>query len=416
MASKKIFYGWKIVFASMIVLAINGPATVAVANIFQIPITQEFGISASLFSLINVVTLGVGIFASPYVANKITTDKFKSFLIFSSILYAIFFGLLGLSPNIWISLILSLFVGFGYCATSVLPVATMINNWFISKRGIALSLALSGFGLGGVVFSYLLTFLINNFGWRYTYIIYALIMLLISLPLIAFIYKQKPEDINEKPLEIMDNKRQDNKKVSDNKINSKFDDTLKTTYFALLMVGAVLIGISNNSGLGQFPPFLNQLYDINPAVKAATVIAIYSAFGIVGKILLGIICDKFGTVKAVVFASSILAISYILIIFAKQPFYAISAAVLFGLGNGIGTVVPPLFTSSIYSNVGYPKAYGYVQSSIQLGMTLGSFIAASIAGIYSYNMSWIVSSIICVAMAICWVYSYKLSKKTIGVK
>lgn len=137
MASKKIFYGWKIVFASMIVLAINGPATVAVANIFQIPITQEFGISASLFSLINVVTLGVGIFASPYVANKITTDKFKSFLIFSSILYAIFFGLLGLSPNIWISLILSLFVGFGYCATSVLPVATMINNWFISKRGIA---------------------------------------------------------------------------------------------------------------------------------------------------------------------------------------------------------------------------------------------------------------------------------------
>lgn len=52
-------------------------------------------------------------------------------------------------------------------------------------------------------------------------------MLLISLPLIVFIYKQKPEDINEKPLEIMGNKKQDNKKVSDNKINSKFEDTVK---------------------------------------------------------------------------------------------------------------------------------------------------------------------------------------------
>ena len=42
MKNNKIFYGWWIVLASAVALAVMGPASVAVANLFQNPVTQEF--------------------------------------------------------------------------------------------------------------------------------------------------------------------------------------------------------------------------------------------------------------------------------------------------------------------------------------------------------------------------------------
>lgn len=83
-------------------------------------------------------------------------------------------------------------------------------------------------------------------------------------------------------------------------------------------------------------------------------------------------------------------------------------AILFRLGNAIGTVLPPLITSEIYSDESYSLAYGYVNSGVQLGMTIGSLYTAGIAdftGSYNYScMSIIVFSIL---ISVLWVSAYK---------
>lgn len=412
MKKGKIFYGWWIVLGAAIVLAVMGPASVAVANLFQTPVTEEFGISNSQFAISNSFVLGVGIFLSPYISQKLAKGNFKLVYAIGVIVYALAYMGFGLAPNIYVFYLLSLLVGFGYMTTTIIPVSMLINNWFVAKRGLALSLALSGLGIGGVVFSQILTPLIINIGWRQTYLIYGVIMLLVTLPIVLFVFKLKPEMMNltaygaEKLEDSSTNGSAEEQAQSKQQTGAKMG---VTPFFILLLVGAVLVGIVNNGGLGQFPPVL---YGMHGPTVGAMIVSIYSAVGIAGKIILGNLNDRYGTVVSILYASVMLAITYFIMVFAGNIVLAIVAAVLFGLGNAIGTVAPPLITSSIYSAEDFPKAYGYVQSGVQLGMTVGSLVAAGIADLTgTYTVSWITLSVASVLVAVSWILAHRTAKK-----
>lgn len=413
MKNSKIFYGWWIVLGAAIVLAVLGPASVAAANIFQAPVTIEFGISNSQFAISNSLVLGVGIFLSPFISKKLATGNFRLIYSSSVLIYALAYMGYGFAPNIYIFYILSLFVGFGFMSTTIIPVSMMVNNWFFEKRGLALSLALSGLGVGGVLFSQLLTFLITRVGWRQTYIIYGAIMLVSVLPIAWFIFKVRPAEMNLKAYGAR-SKKEETKEGEEEQIQGiqmPVSETMTKPFFILLVIGAVLVGIINNGGLGQFPPVLTRLHG---SAVAATIISIYSAVGIAGKLVLGNINDRFGIVVSVLYSTILLAATYFIMMFAGNLILAFIMAVLFGMGNAIGTVTPPLITSAIYSSNNYSRAYGYVQSGIQLGLTTGSLVAASIADFTgTYTISWAVLMGASILVAVTWIGAYRNAQKYI---
>lgn len=410
MNKSKIFYGWWIVLGAAILLAVLAPAAIALANLFQTPVTEAFGISNSQFAISNSLVLGVGIFLAPYISQKLATGNFKLIYAIAIIVYALAYMGFGLAPNIYVFYLLSLFVGFGLMTTTMIPVSILINNWFVKKRGLALSLALSGLGIGGVVFSPILTSLITNVGWRPTYMIYGAIMLVVSLPIVLFVFKFKPEMMNltaygTENLKIVEaSKPEQTQGVQPSKSKIKI-----TPYFILLMVGAVLVGIVANGGLGQFPPVLSSLHG---PTTGAMMISIYSGVGILGKLLIGYIHDRFGAVASIIYSSTLLVLAYLLMIFADNLVIAIVMAVSFGLGNGIASITPPLITASIYSAEDFPKVNGYILSALQLGMTVGSLTAASIADFTgSYTTSWVILAIVAVLVAVAWVSAYRAAQK-----
>lgn len=130
---------------------------------------------------------------------------------------------------------------------------------------------------------------------------------------------------------------------------------------------------------------------------------------------MGDLNDRFGIVVSTIYACVLLALSYVVMIFAGNVVFAFIMAVLFGMGNAIGTVLPPLITSAIYPTNQYPKAYGYVQSGVQLGLTVGSLFAAGIADVTgSYNYAWAIIAILSVLVAIMWIGSYHNAQKYIS--
>lgn len=415
MKQNNIFYGWWIVLGSAIILAVLGPASVAVANIFQPPVTAEFGISNSQFAISNSLVLGVGIFLSPYISQKLASKNFRLVFLIGLIVYVIAYTGYGLAPNIYVFYVLSLLVGFGFMTTTIIPVSMMVNNWFIQKRGLALSLALSGLGIGGVIFSQLLTWLIGNVSWRQTYMIYGAIMFLVATPIVWFIFKANPEDMNLTALgssKLEQKGQQEEGQQEQSKgIQLTVAETMSKPFFILLIVGAVIVGIINNGGLGQFPPVL---YGIHGPAVGATIISVYSGVGIIGKIVLGNINDRYGTIVSTLYAAILMGLTYVVMMFAGNIVLAFMMAVLFGMGNAVGTVAPPLITSAIYSSKNYPKAYGYVQSGVQLGLTFGSLFAAAIADFTgSYNFAWGTFSVLSAVLAAVWIAAYRNAQKYI---
>jgi len=92
---------------------------------------------------------------------------------------------------------LNLIAGFVGAATILVPSQTVITSWFSKRRGIAMALMMMGIGIGGFVVPQLAAWLIQEFGWRNSFRIGAVLNYIIVLPPLVLFLKNKPEDIGE---------------------------------------------------------------------------------------------------------------------------------------------------------------------------------------------------------------------------
>jgi len=79
MKSKESFYGWRIVLGAVLVLAVTGPAGVAIANIYQSSVTEALNISNAQFSISNTLILGVSVFFGSWISGLLAKN-FKKVL------------------------------------------------------------------------------------------------------------------------------------------------------------------------------------------------------------------------------------------------------------------------------------------------------------------------------------------------
>lgn len=407
----KIFYGWWIVLGSVLVTATIIPSVMSMVGNFQIPVTEELGIKNSTFALSNTILQSMGIFLSPFISKKIANGNMKKIQSISIVLFAIVLGSYGLATKPIHMYMSSIILGVLFLTTSMLPVPMMITNWFDKKRGLAMSLAMGGIGLGGFILSPLVTSWISNFGWRNAYFIFAAVILVVALPISLFVFAKKPEDKGLKPYGYEDNNKgkTDNFKVETSKLAISSKEVLTKPFFIILLVGMISNGLINTAALLQFPPALIQLHGI--ATKAA-IVSLYSLIGIFGKIFIGWINDKLGLIPAILFGGITFVLAFISMIFAENISLVYAMALFLGLGMAIGNVLPPLITSEIVGQDKYGELYGYVNSTLQIGLSLGSLLVASILDVSgSYKIAWIVMASITVLTIVSWIFSYKNSLK-----
>ncbi len=163
-------------------------------------------------------------------------------------------------------------------------------------------------------------------------------------------------------------------------------------------------GLANGASL-QFPPALQEAAGFQ---TAGTVVSIYLLIGVFGKLLLGRIADKHGIYHALIFGAGTLALSFVSMLFAGQVWGSWLVAVVFGFGLALGSVLPPLVTSSIYGRTMYGEAYGFVQSSTQIGAAFGPLLVSFIfdsSG--TYHLAWLINIGLAVLTGIFWFLAHK---------
>lgn len=410
MKNKKIFYGWYIVLGSMLITCTMVPLIMALSSKFLLQVTQEMGISRSSFTLANTILQALGIFLSPIVSKRLANGDMRKIQSLGIVGFIAAYASYSLARNVYHLYISAVFVGFFYLNSALIPISMMITNWFVKKRGVAMSLAMSGIGLGGFIFSPVVTYLLGAFGWRNTYRIMALVVLLVALPVSLFILRKKPEDIGLRPYgadEAPDSSTKKNTKVGSIVLSVK-ESKLKV-FFYLLLLGMIANGVINSGALGQFPPALEELQ--GASVQAA-IISMYSLIGIFGKLTIGWINDHFGIVASTTFGCVAFALSFIFMLMGTNATMLYLMAICFGLGNAIGTVTPPLIVSGIFGAEKYGEAYGITNSISQIGLSAGSLLVASLYDISgSYNAAWLFLLILTGVAFVGWIGAYLNSRK-----
>lgn len=405
----KLFYGWIVVIGCVFITMTMVPPIMALSNKYLIYVTEDLGITRSAFTLANTLLQGLGIFISPFVSKKLIQGNMKKIMAVSVVAYAVFYASYSLATSAIHLYISAILLGICYLNATLIPVSIMVTNWFVKKRGLAMSIAMAGIGLGGTIFSPILTYFLESFGWRNTYRIMALIILIIALPTTLFLLKKRPEDMGLTALGA-DEARGDTKKVSSHGMIFSVKEARIKPFFILMLLGMLLNGIINSGTLGQFPPAIQEIHG---AAIQATIISMYSLVGTGGKILLGFINDKFGIVGSSIFGCSAFGLALVFMLLSTDNVALLYAmAFAFGLGNPIGTVSPPLIVADVVGTEKYGEAYGLANSFTQIGLSIGSLLVAAMYDVQgNYTLAWVVLLVFVMLTLVCWLGSAKLVKK-----
>ena len=409
MERKKIYYGWFVVFGCLMITCTMVPPIMALSNKFLIQVTGELQISRSAFTLANTILQGLGIFLSPIVSARLARGNMKRIQTVSIIGFVLSYASFSLATNVIHLYFSSFFTGVFFLNASLIPVSMMITNWFVKKRGLAMSIAMAGIGVGGTIFSPVITWLLGAYGWRSTYRIMALIILVLALPAALFILRKRPEDMGLLPYGSEDAASKRIPKKADIVFPLSVKESRTKLFFILFIFGMLCNGLINTGSLGHFPPAIEELQ--GPQVQAL-IISMYSMIGIFGKLVLGWLNDRFGVVASTAFGCITFALSFIFILFGQNISMLYIMAILFGLGDAIGTVTPPLITSAIFGAEKYGEAYGIANSFTQIGLSLGALMVAAVYDTSgSYNTAWILLIILTLGAFAGWVGAYAVSRK-----
>lgn len=405
----KLYQGWLVVIGCLLITMTMVPPIMALSNKYLIYVTEDLGISRSAFTFANTILQGLGIFISPFVSRKLMQGNMKKIMAVSVIGYAVFYGSYSLATSALHLYISSVLLGICYLNATLIPVSMMVTNWFAKKRGLAISIAMAGIGIGGTIFSPVLSYLLESVGWRNTYRIMALIILVIALPATLFLLKKRPEDVGLKAYGSEDVDNGGGRKAVAKAINIPVSEAKTKAFFVLLLLGMLLNGIINAGTLGQFPPAIQEIHGV--AIQA-TIISLYSIIGTVGKILLGWINDRFGITGSSIFGCSAFALALVFMLLSNSHVsFLYLMAFAFGFGNPIGAVSPPLVVAEVVGTEKYGEAYGIANSFMQTGLSVGSLLVAAIYDARgNYTLAWIVLLVCTVLTLVCWLGSAKLAK------
>jgi MFS family permease len=192
------YYGWLVIGIAFVTMAIGVSARTAFSLLLP-PLIDEFGwdrsLSAGAFSFGFLVSAVL----SPFVGRLM--DKRGPRLVIESGVVLMSAGLL-LAPAIespWhFYLTLGVLVGVGANLMTFTAHSLFLPNWFVRRRGLAISIAFSGVGVGAVVLLPWMQSIIAQEGWRASCWAMGLLALLVLGPINLFVWR-RPQDMGLLP-------------------------------------------------------------------------------------------------------------------------------------------------------------------------------------------------------------------------
>jgi MFS family permease len=198
LARLPVFYGWVIVAAAFVTMAIGVNARTAFSLLFP-PILDEFhwdrGVVAGVFSF----GFFTSALVSPFVGRMV--DLKGPRIVVESGVAVLVAGLVlaTFAREAWqLYASLGILVGIGGNLLGYGVQSLILPNWFVRRRGLAIGLAFSGVGVGSVVLLPWLQVLIARDGWRFACLALAIIGAVVLLPL-NLLLRKSPRELGLHP-------------------------------------------------------------------------------------------------------------------------------------------------------------------------------------------------------------------------
>ena len=360
MGPRRLFYGWVIVVAGMLVTCMGLGAMFSL-GVFLKPVSETMGwsrTSISTVALLNWIFMGLGSFAWGALSDRIGT---RAVVLGGG-------GLLGLglvtasqaATLIQFQLLFGVLVGFAV-GSFYAPMTAAAARWFTMHRSLAVALVSSGIGLGVLTVGPLARTLITAYDWRTAMLVVGDLCWLVVIPVALLIRPAPPAADGAASAVTLDARGREFTATA--ALRTPQFWAIALTHFACCAAhsGPIFHMVTHAIDRGVAP------------LTAATVLGVSGLASVAGRVTCGLLADRYGVKRTLLVGLAIQAVAVLLYLFTTttSSFYAL--ALVFGLSYG---GVMPLYALLVREYFGeriMGTAYGAVFLVSTLGMALGSW-------------------------------------------
>jgi|GEM_PF-1005940 len=412
-------YKIKLVIAGFIALGLSTGILINSIGQFILPINEDMGYSVGSVSLaFSIICAGI-IFAATTVAKFIDRYSCRACMAISTGVLAVFTFLISFTTEIWQFYLCTVVIGLAFTGLHTLPVSVMINRAFSPKRkGLAISIAFSGSGIGGMVFNPFFNYIIGSHGWRMGFVAIAgiyfigglLIVWLAKAPKDIKAYDEHIESAEFMVVEASGSYLADSVHNVES-IDMEYKDAIKTGIFIRLVICIMFVNGIGSALMMHTVPYMVEIGVTSSA--ASFFISLCLLVLAVNKIVLGYICDKFGVERGTIFGV-ICYIFGLFVMIALQISQWIYLAFIFlgTMGLAMPTVTAPLLVSHLFGNRDYTRIFGTTMIFMGIG---NSFFPSLMGFIFditgSYVIGWTLFAWLLIFSLILYIINFKKYKE-----
>jgi len=386
------FYGWWIVLAAMPVLFVSSGIGFYGHGVILDPLREQYGWSKAAISFaVTIYFLTAGAMGM-FIGRQVDKYGPKPVLVLGSIIFGFGFALLSRVGELWQFYAVYLIMAIGWSGTSLIPINTLIANWFIRKRGMAMGITMTGLSLGGVILVPLAVFLTSRWGLKIALPILGAMFWVVIIPIALLFMKRRPSDLGQHPDgEEPVTTPADGEPSQPNGYETQYrpwtgPQAMRTMTFWAIVAAFMLALGGQIAFLMHQVSFLSQY--IGPA-GAASAVSVTAGASIAGRLFLGPIADRFDKryVSMACFliqGSAVLALAY-----TNHVVVLYLGTFAFGLTMGGILMMQSLIIGECFGLVSFGTVSGWAGLFSMSGGAFGPLVAGLIYdATQSYRMAF----------------------------
>ena len=369
-------------------------------SLFVIPVCESLGVSRGQFTFHRTIITLAAAATMPFYGRLLGRFGVRRTLLFGSIIICAVMFFYSFTIQLWHFYLLAFVNGVFGTAINFMAIGVLVNEWFEDKKGLAMGIAYSGSGLGGAIMIPIISQVMERTDWRFAYQFMGVLGILILLPVIIFVIKDNPGKVGLKPYILSNKEKRITGENEEPEVNLSLKEAIRTNRFWLLVVGFFLISVfAGATNTHSAPYFIDIGYSMG---FVSIIIAVFMVFLTVGKIILGLVYDRFGTLSGNVFIAVCCLIFPIAALLSYMPAFPWIYAVAIGLASCGFSIPVPILLAKHFGKKEYPMIF----SLFTMITIIGPAISVPLMGaVYdtqgSYQWAWIGFLISSVIIAIC---------------
>ena len=353
----KIFYGWVIVGAGIVVTCV-GFGAMASLSIFLQPIAEAMGWSRTgiaTAALLNFLCMGAGAFVWGALSDRFGT---RAVVLTGGLLLGL--GLVTASRATTLGefqLLFGVVVGLA-SGSFYAPMTATTARWFTRHRSLAVALVSAGLSVGSTVMAPLARWMISSYDWRTAMLLIGDLAWLVIVPT-ALLVRNPP----------VSPAAAGTAATAANGPDLTVAQALRTPQFAAIALTYFACCATHAGPI--FHMVTHAMDQGIAAMAAATVLSVAGLASLSGKIVCGLLADRVGAKRVLVAGLGLQAIAVSLYLFTRELAGFYGVALVFGFAYG---GVMPLYAILVREYFGertMGATFGAVSLASTLAMALG---------------------------------------------